>query len=126
MTRPHSDDRDSYLRQFRLQVDRSFGIGTDTDSSSRLSHQTAWCIHVDTAGCEVCDLEKEATEFSGSPKPDSEGQGRQSEDSAGQAAGDGREVVGWVCLGDPENPRNLPKWRKWLCTYVVSSACLCV
>ncbi|KAI5820657.1 major facilitator superfamily domain-containing protein [Pyronema omphalodes] len=27
---------------------------------------------------------------------------------------------------DPENPRNLVKWRKWLCTYVVSSASLCV
>ena len=125
MTRPHSDDRDSYLHQFRLQVDRSFGIGTDTDASSRLSHQTTWCIRVDTAGYEVnCDLEKEATEFSESSKPDAEGQ---SEDSAGQVAGDEQEVVlGWVGPGDPENPRNLPKWRKWLCTYVVSSACLCV
>jgi hypothetical protein len=27
---------------------------------------------------------------------------------------------------DVDNPRNLKKWRKWLCTWVVSSASLCV
>ena len=38
---------------------------------------------------------------------------------------DAEWAVSWAA-SDPQNPRNLPKWRKWLCTYVVSSAALCV
>lgn len=130
MAGPHCDDRDSYLQQFRLQLEHSFGTGAGTDTGtntepgagagSRLSHQTAWCIRIDTAGWPLGSdgggsVEKEETALGEPPTPG----------AAGRAAGDEWEAR-WAGAGDPETPRNLPKWRKWLCTGVVSSASLCV
>lgn len=53
------------------------------------------------------------------------GDGSMSSSSSTSAGGEEFEVK-WEGQDDPGNPRSMSKFRKWLCTWVVSLGSLCV
>jgi hypothetical protein len=112
MTPPHHDNESNELQRTFSGIDAGGGYGGDGGILHKeISNQEGWCERLDTSRSqhaeEQVDVEK----------------GSQQEDES-VASGDDWEVR-WG-ENDSENPRNIAKWRKWLCTYVVSSASLCV
>lgn len=74
------------------------------------SRPDGWCERLDIAreeGADSSDVEKAL------------------QDEAEEEEAADKWEVRWED-GDTDNPRNMKKWEKWVCTYVVSSASLCV
>ncbi|KAL7269270.1 hypothetical protein RUND412_008077 [Rhizina undulata] len=63
----------------------------------------------------------------GAPRPRSPPNGSDNDIERSEAGSEGDEFdVKWDGEGDPENPKNMPRGKKWVITYVVSASSLCV
>jgi hypothetical protein len=116
MSPTNHDERSELQLQRTFSGDTGGCFGGDGGVLTEPTAHEGWCERTDTR--DRRQQEQRKTEV------DMEKQDAESVKTTSSNQEDEWEVR-WE-ENNPENPRNLVKWRKWLCTYVVSSASLCV